>query len=82
MSDGEFNFENLQMQIDNIEEKVDNIEEKVPTKKEMQLANERLIKKVLEHTDDRYASKRVESLVYGLVGAALIYMVNELLGLL
>ena len=82
MSNGEFNVENLQMQIDNIEDKVDELNEKTPTRKEMCLSNKELIEDVLEKADERYAAKWTEKIAAGMVGAGLIWIFNQLLGLI
>lgn len=74
----EINVEKLKMEIDEIKEKLDNI----PTRDEMRLSNEKLIQRVLEQADDRYASKAVEKIVYTGVGAALLWMLNQILALL
>lgn len=82
MSNEEFNVENLQMQIDNIEGKVDELNEKTPTREEMHLSNKKLIEDVLEQADERYAPKWTERVVTGLVGAVLLWFVNQVLGLI
>ncbi len=98
MSNGDYNFKNLQMQINNIEDKLDSIEKKVPTKEEMELANERLIKKVIQKADERYAtadntltkeeadenyaSKKVEKALYVGAGSILLWAIKSILSLI
>ena len=69
-------------QINHIQEKL----EKVPTKKEMQLENQKLLRQTLSEVDQNYVSKErfkvVESIVFGGVVLGLTYLVNNILGLL
>jgi len=78
VSNGDFNFENLQMQIDKIEEKL----KAVPTKKEMKLSNEKLVDRVMDRADKRYASKTTEKIVYAGIGAILLWGLKQVLSLL
>jgi len=74
----ENNYSKMDQKIDSICEKLEN----VPTKKEMEYANERLIQRTLKEADGRYANKVVELIVFGGVGASLLYLVNEILAII
>ncbi len=54
----------------------------LPTKADMELSNEKLVQRVFENGDKRYASKTAEKVVYGMAGAILIFVLNNLMGLL
>lgn len=74
----ENNYSKMEEKIDNLCDKLDD----VPTKKEMELANEKLIQKTLKQADGRYASKVVELIVFGGAGIALTYLINEVLSII
>ena len=67
-----------------IETKLETIDKKLdemPTKAEMDLANEKLVNYIFKNADNRYASKLVERVVYGVIGViattaigALVYL--------
>ncbi len=78
MSEEQFNFENLEMRVEKIENKI----EKLPTKEEMELSNEKLVNRVLNKADERYAAKLTEKIVFAGTGAALLWGLNQILGLL
>jgi len=61
-----------------IEDKID----KVPTVAEMDLANEKLIKRMLECTDKRYASKLTEKIVYGVVSLIITAVATSIIYLI
>jgi len=53
----------------------------MPTIEGMKLANEKLVEKIFEESEKRYASKAIEKVVYataGIIGTAILY---SLLGL-
>ena len=54
----------------------------LPTKDSMELANERLIEKVMEKSEKKFASKLTEKVVYGLVGMILLGVFGKLLNLI
>ncbi len=62
------------MEIKHIKDKLDDM----PTKSEMELANERLVKKVIKDCDTRYAPRWIKDFVVytgGIVIAWLVYYV-------
>lgn len=62
----------MQNQLDAIKEKLDN----VPTRQEVELSNERLLKEALTCVEAKFVSverfKPIEKIVYGLAGAGLL----------
>ena len=63
-------FNTMQSKIIAMETKITNIEDKldkIPTRDETELMNERLMNKVLECADKRYASKLTQNIVYALL---------------
>jgi len=56
--------------------------QKMPTIEGMKLANQKLVEKIFEESEKRYASKTIEKIVWataGIVGTAVLY---SLLGLI
>ena len=63
---------NINMEIKYIKEKLD----KLPTRAEMDLANEKLVERVLNKCDDRYANKLTQTIVYYLAITILLGVVG------
>ncbi len=64
--------------IEYIREKLDN----VPTIDSMKLANKKLVEDIFCEANERYASKTSERVVYTLVGAVLLYVLNNMLSMI
>ena len=70
-------FNQMNEKIDEIKKQIDNL----PTIDSMKLANEKLIEKVMEKAEKKFASKPTERIVYGMVGMILLYVFGKLLNL-
>ena len=68
-------IDEVKMEINYIKDKL----EKIPTRQEMELANEKLVERVLNKCDDRYASKLTERIVFAMAGAILLGVVYAIL---
>lgn len=66
-------FSTMQTELKYIKEKI----EKVPTKTEMELANEKLVEKVLNKCDTRYATKALEKIVIFIGGAVIVQIIGR-----
>lgn len=78
----ENNYSKMEEKQDQILNQVKELKENTINQEQMELANEKLIQKALQQADDRYASKRVEVMVFGGAGIALAYLVNEVLSII
>jgi hypothetical protein len=54
----------------------------LPTKSDMELSNEKLIQRVFKSADGKYASKETEKTVRIITLAIVVFVLNNLLGLL
>lgn len=78
-------LQGIENNVSNIEKDVSTIKEdikKMPTKEGMALANKELVEEVMGKSDKKYASKRAEIVVYGMVGIVLIYVIQQWLHLI
>ncbi len=56
--------------------------DKLPTKADMELSNEKLIQRVFDSTDIKYAPKSIERVVYGTVWAITLFIIYSLIKIL
>jgi len=71
-------MEETKEQFKRINDRLDDL----PTKDSMELANEKLIDKVMSKSEKKFASKLTERIVYTLVGMILLYVFGKLLNLI
>jgi len=71
-------MEETKEQFKRINDRLDDL----PTKDSMELANEKLIDKVMPKSEKKFASKLTERIVYTLVGMILLYVFGKLLNLI